>query len=217
MPTSDIDQIPDVVKAVMAYEPDSILDVGLGCGKYALLLREYIDGQTASPVETLVPGSRHLRIDGVEAYAPYITPIHTLLYDNIVCGSIVDVCLRAAECDVVMMIDVIEHIPKDSAIETLRVLSQKARKGIVIATPVAHIRQTALHGNAYEEHVSVWQPSDFGAWPNVQSLVVGTQRLICISTGEPRNMWLYKQIVKRSLFWPARKLWWQWHRARRSV
>src|SRR4051812_22928392 len=43
MPTSFVDHITPIMRYVMQRNPDTILDIGAGYGKYGLLCREYID------------------------------------------------------------------------------------------------------------------------------------------------------------------------------
>ena len=44
MPTSFMQNIPDVVELMQKLKPKRILDIGIGNGKYGLLAHEYIDG-----------------------------------------------------------------------------------------------------------------------------------------------------------------------------
>ncbi|MGF9965198.1 hypothetical protein [Bacillus rhizoplanae] len=43
MPSSIYQAIPDILQHIIVEEPMSILDVGVGFGKYGLLLREALD------------------------------------------------------------------------------------------------------------------------------------------------------------------------------
>jgi hypothetical protein len=59
--------------------PGSVLDIGSGFGKYGLLCREYLE---------LWDGRQKYqeflrRIDGVEVFGKYITPVHRFVYNNI--------------------------------------------------------------------------------------------------------------------------------------
>jgi ubiquinone/menaquinone biosynthesis C-methylase UbiE len=43
MPTSYLNNIPDIITAIKSQNPKSILDVGCGFGKYGFLIREYLE------------------------------------------------------------------------------------------------------------------------------------------------------------------------------
>ena len=64
---------------IVTLNPKSVLDVGVGFGKYGVLCREYLelwDGRGEY--------SQFLRrIDGVEVFANYITPLHKYVYDKV--------------------------------------------------------------------------------------------------------------------------------------
>ena len=72
--------------------------------------------------------------------------------------------------DTVYLIDVIEHLPKDQGRYLLKKTEKMAKKQIVIFTPLEYIEQKTLPGNKdawglngadWQEHKSVWTPSDF--------------------------------------------------------
>ncbi len=43
MPTSHLYQISDILEIISLIRPRSVLDVGVGFGKYGLLAREYLE------------------------------------------------------------------------------------------------------------------------------------------------------------------------------
>ena len=79
LPSSQHYHISKIMDLVTIVDPRSVLDVGTGFGKYGILCREYLelwDGrQKYSDFKR--------RIDGVEAFSPYITPLHNYVYDNL--------------------------------------------------------------------------------------------------------------------------------------
>lgn len=72
--------------------------------------------------------------------------------------------------DSVYLIDVIEHLPKNEGRSLLMKTEKMAKKQIVIFTPLEYIEQKTLPGKKdawglngadWQEHKSVWTPSDF--------------------------------------------------------
>jgi hypothetical protein len=78
MPTSEIDNVPAVVKEAVRMRPLSVLDLGVGFGKYGVLLREKLDIEPGR----VRPEHWSVRIDGVEAFERYCNPIYTFVYNR---------------------------------------------------------------------------------------------------------------------------------------
>ncbi len=127
--------------------PLSVLDVGPGWGKYERLLREY-----ASP---------DLYMAAVEAWAPYVER-HDLAarYDFLIVGDVLDQPAEVlARFDLVLMVDVIEHLPKGPALDLL----DRIPGWVVICTPRDFFTQ---HPDPpTEAHVSHWALAEFEAMP----------------------------------------------------
>lgn len=146
MPTSNLAVAPTVLWYVHETPHDAVLDVGPGWGKYAVLLREYLNDKPT-------------RIDAVEAWVPYIAE-HRLdrLYDDVIGGDVCDLAASSFDpYDVVLMVDVIEHIDKAAALDLL----DRIRGRVVICTPVDWF-QTDEGLPPTEAHVSHWTLADFG-------------------------------------------------------
>lgn len=147
MPTSNLAIAPWVVHLVHEVPHARVLDVGPGWGKYATLLREYL---TETPRV----------IDAVEAWAPYVTE-HRLevLYDSVFPIDVRDVSPeRLAGYDVVLMVDVIEHVDKADALDVLARIPGR----VVICTPVEFF-SNGPGLPPTEEHVSHWTREDWDA------------------------------------------------------
>ena len=85
MPSSNFGHLFDVLSSVVLINPKSILEVGVGFGKYGYLFREYLD--LAYDEET--GGYKKWRriIDGIEINDKYLTPVHEYIYNNIYIGN----------------------------------------------------------------------------------------------------------------------------------
>lgn len=145
MPTSVNGAINPIIDRIMEWKPRKILDVGIGWGKYGLLCREYLQ-----------PYGCLERIDGVEIWEPYIGPIQKAIYDNIYNEDIVTHEFKT-DYDLVLLIDVIEHITKKQGIELLDRINAK----VIVSTPVGFMESGEHYGNKYEAHKSGWNMTDF--------------------------------------------------------
>jgi len=154
MPTSHHHQISTIMDAVIKLRPKTILDVGVGFGKYGVLCREYLelwDGREDY--------HRFLRrIDGIEAFERYLTPLHTYIYDQVHVGQVQEVIhTLAVSYDLVLMIDVLEHV-SDAHGRALIEHVLKHHRGMLISTPKDVGDQGHAFDNENEAHVSQWTP-----------------------------------------------------------
>lgn len=142
-PSSTLNCVPLVVAIVRALRPSSILDIGLGFGKYGLLLREYLE------IWEMRYQRREwkIRMDCVEAHKPYITPVHHYIYNQVYVGDIFELLGVLGEYDLVLMVDVLEYFTKEKGEELLEKLKGKCRH-ILVVCPKS--------GNSYEEYKHRW-------------------------------------------------------------
>ena len=140
---------------IISVKPFSVLDVGSGFGKYGVLCREYLelwDGRYE--YEFL------RRIDGVEVFENYITPLHKYIYNNIYTENIINLVNNLDySYDLVLLIDVLEHFSKEEGISLLNNLLKK-NKGILVSTPKKPSPQQDVFGNAFEIHKSLWKKGE---------------------------------------------------------
>jgi hypothetical protein len=133
----------------------SILDVGAGFGKYGVLCREYLelwDGRYQYH-------DFQRRIDAVEVFADYITPVHRFIYNNVYTEDILTLIPKLdIKYDMVLLIDVLEHFEHpigQNLLERLLTIDRKA-KGVLVSTPKNPSPQKAKFGNHYEIHRARW-------------------------------------------------------------
>ncbi len=152
MPSSQHYHISKIMDLVIGLRPTSLLDIGAGYGKYGVLCREYLelwDGRQNYD-------ERLRRIDGVEVYECYITPLHKFVYDHVYVGDILKVIDELEfQYDLVLLIDVLEHFKKMEGELLLTKILEK-NKGLIISTPKKPTTQTQTFGNIYETHQSKW-------------------------------------------------------------
>ena len=156
MPSSRFDCIPYVLKHVVDLQPKSILDIGVGYGKYGVLFREYLDiWDVEKPYN-----ERGVHITGVEANREYDNPVWDVYNDVIVCNAMQELeRLKKIKVDLLFLGDVIEHFTKGEGHILLGTLKYK---NAIIVTPKIVSPQKSVYDNPYETHKSSWGPQDFG-------------------------------------------------------
>ncbi|RLQ94552.1 glycosyltransferase [Falsibacillus albus] len=156
MPTSFYQAIPEIIEHVRMDGPASILDVGVGFGKYGVLLREVFD----IPFERYEKKSWQLKIDGIEGFEGYKNPLHEHVYDQVIYGDVESVIDQMGSYDTILMIDVLEHFEKPKGLEIIRKLLAHANKSVIISTPLYPDPQGDYLGNSLETHKSRWNLID---------------------------------------------------------
>lgn len=148
MPTSPLEIAPAALHYLWEIRPTDrplrVLDVGPGWGKYGGLIREYVDPDA--------------EVWAVEAWAPYIER-HNLAgrYTKVIAGDIRNQPDKLlADFDAVLLIDVIEHLPKDDG----RALLDRIPGWVIVSTP-RHFFDNPDDLPPTEAHVSHWVLSDF--------------------------------------------------------
>lgn len=151
MPSSQYYHISKIMEMIISLKPNSVLDIGSGYGKFGVLCREYLelwDGRQKYEFKK--------RIDCVEVFKEYITPLHKYIYNNIYNNNILDLVTNLDyRYDLVLLIDVLEHFEKKEGSDLLKTLV-KNNNGVLISTPKKPSPQKDAFGNIYETHRSRW-------------------------------------------------------------
>lgn len=159
MPTSWYQAVPAIIDLVMLDRPRSILDIGIGFGKYGVLLREAFD----IPYERYEKADWTLQLDGIEGFAAYRNPIHDYVYNNMHYGEIYSVLPQLKQTyDTVLLIDVLEHFEKKEGLQLLERLLEMTNTSLIVSTPISPAPQEEYLGNTLERHKSRWSVIDFG-------------------------------------------------------
>lgn len=173
MPTSHLYQLNEIVELIVITNPKSILDIGVGFGKYGFLSREYLelwDGR-----EKYSDWKR--RIDGIEIFKQYLTPIHDFFYNHIYIGNAIDIVSSLkTNYDLILLIDILEHFDYKDGINLLREC-KKHGKNMIISTPNFIGSQKDSFNNPFEAHKFRWRKKHFDKFvskffiPNDKSLI----------------------------------------------
>ena len=149
--SSALHGVPTIINTALSVRPRSVLDLGMGSGKYGYLLREQHD------IADVCFGRDdwRLRLVGVEAYAEYIDEIQRIVYDKIVPQD-ATAFLEANEeqFDVALALDIIEHFDPEVAARFAE-LALRAARFVIVSTPRGFYTQRG-HVNDLETHRSWW-------------------------------------------------------------
>jgi hypothetical protein len=157
MPSSHYYQLNEIVDMMFLVNPDKVLDIGTGFGKYGFLAREYLEfwsenGDYSKWVKV---------IDGIEAFEPYLTPVHKFIYNNLYVGNALDILPGlTSRYDLILMVDVFEHFTYEDGTALLAMCRKQARN-ILISVPAEMSAQEEVFGNPYETHKYPWKRKDF--------------------------------------------------------
>jgi hypothetical protein len=159
MPTSTYSQIPTVVSYLQAVMPSSLLDIGLGNGKFGFIARDFLD---------VMLGERYhkkdwkIKIDGIEIFENYIQDYQKSIYDEIFIGDAYDVIDELGQYELIYLGDVLEHIEKNRAYEFLEKCANHCNRFLILSIPLGEKWiQPEMYGNPHEEHLSFWNAEDF--------------------------------------------------------
>jgi hypothetical protein len=158
MPVSDVNNIAPILNEVVRLQPKHVLELGIGLGKYGVLVREVLDGVRGftRPCQD----TTSVEIWGAEGFDSYRNPAWGQ-YDGIIIRdfSTLDPPYFQAS-DLVMLIDSLEHLEKDKALDFLRVLVANTNN-VIVSVPLGNCPQGAVFGNEFERHRSSWDGREF--------------------------------------------------------
>jgi hypothetical protein len=159
MPTSDFHQISDVLHVIEQLQPRTVLDIGVGFGKWGMLCREILEiykGRVDS-------STWEVQIDGIEIHEPYRNPLWEIAYDHVYCGNAVEVLTTLQSYDLIICCDVIEHFDKEVGHALIRNMLSHS-KATILTSPRGFSPQGAIYENEYERHLSGWRIEDFAPY-----------------------------------------------------
>ena len=156
------ENIPIILETIRNKDFKFIVDVGVGMGKYGLLIREqYLSAKAEkgdlSPFDDIV-------IDAIEDTKYFLKFRHGLLfsiYNDVFINDVfesVDI-LEDKKYDIVLLIDTVEHWEKEKTLQLLRKINQYSN--ILISTPKRASMYTKHYYGDPRHHITQWNESDF--------------------------------------------------------
>jgi Methyltransferase domain len=136
MPTSDPTNKLWSMRRIKDINPKTVLDIGTGMGDYLELIKTYV--------------SSDIVVHGVEVWEPYVEEYFLKeRYDQLFIQDVRE--MTEFSYDLVILGDVLEHMPEANAVALWDLISKQARHAM-ISIPIGHHPQGAWGGNPYEIH-----------------------------------------------------------------
>ncbi len=176
MPISDYRHIPQVLDEVYALQPETVLELGIGFGKWGVLLREVLDAMYGR----CQPDQWQRKIDGYEIWADYGNPCWGA-YDSVRCRDFTtDEQWRFERKELVMMMDSLEHLTPEVGRPFLRALVEN-NKHVIISVPNGYMPQDGSpYGNSYENHRWTFNGLEEFQFPGTKLLYQGLCTVVSI-------------------------------------
>jgi len=160
MPCSRPTALAPMCNRIMEKDPMSVLDIGIGFGKFGFLAREYTDVRLGRYFNWKT------RIDGIEIFEKYITQLQREIYDNIYIGDAIDILPTLGRYDMIICSDVLEHFSEQDGTVLLDLIKDRCKFAMIV-TPVTVLHQEALYNNEHERHISAWSKEILSNWGEV--------------------------------------------------
>lgn len=177
MPSSTLDALEAALQLIIDMKPRSILDLGVGFGKWGFLCREYLE---TGHNKVYARDAWKCRIDGIEGFKPYIQDHHQAIYDNIYIRDLnaSEPWLASSHYDLYLAMDVLEHLINWRGV--LRAVPKES--SIIAAVPNGQCDQGAVFGNPREAHVVTFGIEDFKEY--FDSVTIVKRKLLCVRRGK---------------------------------
>ena len=123
----------------------SILDLGCGQGTAMKFINRY---------------QKFLTL-GVDIFMPYLRECKGQgTHNEYVLCDILSLPFQGKSFDIVLCMEVLEHLPKEEGLELIKAIEGIARKQLIITTPVGMYKQEAFSDNPHQKHRSAWSPGE---------------------------------------------------------
>lgn len=186
--SSNFAGLSEVLELLVVNEPKSVCDLGAGFGKWGVLARLHLEHHPYKK------DSWDIIINAVEIFPDYLNLTRDF-YDYVFTGDIRKTEIKSY--DVVLFLDVIEHLEKEEGLKFLSKLIQ-FNKFVIVVTPKGFKRQGAIRSNINEIHQSGWKTKDFQQLG--LNTIVRKNKIIAFSKGMK-----YSRPIKRKLPLSVRK------------
>jgi len=184
---SDASNLPFVATELQRLNPQSILEIGVGFGKWGVVAREYLEAWQGR----FRREEWRVRVVGIEIFEGYRNPIWAAAYDQIHIGDATQILNTLGQFDVGLICDVIEHIEKPMGRDLINQLLAHCQT-VILTTPLSFWPQGEEHGNASQKHLCLWRPEDFRDYDG-RTVELGSTFAAIIRTGSANHPQLRMQ------------------------
>ncbi len=156
--------IPFCVDALLDIAPMRVLDIGIGFGRWGMLVREFCDEWKGRSHRE----NWRVWLEGIEAHAPNVEDYHHQFYNWIHVGDAADVLERLpAPWDLIVLGDVLEHFEKTAGRRVLE--SALARAAYVLVNvPLGEHWERDEAENPWDRHLARWDRDELLAYDPVR-------------------------------------------------
>ncbi len=138
----------NTVQHVMDSNAQSILDVGCGKGE---------------PIAFINRNKKYCVV-GVDIFKPSLSLCRKLGYhDNLILADVRNLPFEPNSFDVVICMEVLEHLSQIQGEGLLRSLESIARRQVIISSPLGGHDQDTYDGNPYQQHKYIWTASEISS------------------------------------------------------
>ena len=174
---------PGITKILQLIPNDTktLLDIGCGKGIIGSLVRIY---------------RKPKRIVGIDIFKPYIKFCKKFrIYDEVLEYDLNNLPLpfKSKSFDIVTMIEIIEHLPKQNALKLIYEAERIAKKAVIISTPnIRHmsLKQLDYDNNPFQKHLSFFSHKElrklgYKTYVGAQLYLFGIQIPFLLTVSEP--------------------------------
>lgn len=117
--------------------------------------------------QTLVRADKHVCVEPFRPYADWLRERGFAVIEK----KASDALKPVRQAEHIVMLDVLEHMERDEGELVLRLAKERARKQIVVFTPLGFMGQEfdvwGMGGHEWQRHRSGWTPDDFPGWEHI--------------------------------------------------
>lgn len=151
MPTSDVEGKDWSLSWFKYHLPNTVTDVGPGEGTYAKLFRPVHEGVWWTAIEVHKPYVAKYKLKSTKTRR---------MYDEIHVEDVRESEDHLFYRDLVILGDVLEHMPRGSAVNLLETIVEAGAWNILVSLPIVDSPQGEVDGNPHEAHLHQWDPDD---------------------------------------------------------
>ena len=143
----------------------TLLDVGCGTGK---------------PIKFINRHGKYFAV-ALGTFAPYLKQCKKeKLHNTYVQGDVRHLPFSDKAFDVVLCLEVLEHLEREEGKKLLRELERVGCRQVILSTPVGNSKQSSYEGNPHQEHKYIWSPREMKTL-GYKVIGVGMRNLSCKS------------------------------------